>query len=72
MLPFLPKTFRGSTGVETVKMEAFLDFDSLFPGQNFAKESQLKLGCHHRVSVPFTRQLLCNADVTYLPLRRIM
>ena len=53
-------------------MEAFLDFDSLFPGQNFAKESQLKLGCHHRVSAPFTRQLLCNVDVTYLPLRRIM
>lgn len=42
MLPFLPKTFRGSTGVEIVKMEAFLDFDSLFPGQNFAKEKSVE------------------------------
>ena len=53
-------------------MEAFLVFDSLFPGQNFAKESQLKLGCHHMVSVTFTRQLLCNLGVTHSPSGRIM
>ena len=53
-------------------MEAFLDSDSLFPGQNFAKESQLKLGCHHVVSVTSTRQLLCNLGVTYSPSGRSM